>query len=281
MPELPEVETVRRDLAATVSGRRVERVEATGLRTVRRHGDPAVLVEGVTGRTITAVHRHGKYLLVELDGGPAAVVVHLRMSGQLRWAPDGAAAARAPHTHVVLGFEDGAELRFVDPRTFGEVYVTAWRPGGAPPPELAHLGPDPLASPVTAAALGALLAGRRVAVKARLLDQRALAGLGNIYGDEVLFEAGVRPGRAAGSLRPAEVRRVAAAIGPVLERAIALRGSSLADEQYVDLFGRTGRAQEAHRVHAREGQPCPGCGRAIVRGVVGGRSAYWCPRCQR
>jgi formamidopyrimidine-DNA glycosylase len=280
MPELPEVETVRADLAATIVDREVVRVEATGTRTGRRRG-AAALVDGATGRTVTAVARHGKYLLDELDGGPDVVVIHLRMSGQLRWAPGGATEPSPPHTHVVVGFDGGAELRFVDPRTFGEVFVTTRTGAGGLPAELAHVGPDPLLAPLSVRELGGLLDGRRTALKARLLDQRALAGLGNIYGDEVLFAAGVRPGRAAGSLRPVEVRRIAEAVVPVLERAVALRGSTLADAQYCDLFGRPGRAQEEHRVYARSGEPCRVCGRAVVRGRIGGRCSFWCPRCQR
>ncbi|MHB1930159.1 MAG: bifunctional DNA-formamidopyrimidine glycosylase/DNA-(apurinic or apyrimidinic site) lyase [Acidimicrobiales bacterium] len=276
MPELPEVETVRRGLDAELVGRTIEAVTATGLRTVRRLGGAAgagLLVRRATGRRLLHAERHGKFLLLRLDTGDV-VVIHLGMSGQLRAVPAGTPAA--PHTHVVLAFEGGTELRFVDPRTFGEVFVT-----GPDVPELAHLGPDALAGVPDAAALGRLLAGRRRRIKPALLDQQVIAGIGNIYADESLWAARLHPDRAAGELSRPALRRLHAAIHATLLAGIAHRGSSLADEQYRDLWGGLGGYQHHHEVHAREGKPCSRCGTPIRRARDLGRSTYWCPRCQR
>jgi formamidopyrimidine-DNA glycosylase len=256
---------------AAVAGRTVVDVEVTGARTVRRYG-PEGLVAGLRGRRLEAVDRHGKYLLVRTDAG-TTVVAHLRMTGQLLVSPPG---PRAPHTHAVATLDDGRELRFVDPRTFGELFVA--RPGL---PELAGLGPDALDPGLGARQLRDALHGRRAPVKAVLADQRRLAGLGAIYTDEVLHVAGVHPLREGGALGRTAQQRLLAAIPAVLGAAIEAGGSSLADQQYVDVFGRTGRYQEQHRVYARAGQPCLRCGGTIERVRRGALSAYLCRRCQR
>ena len=273
LPELPEVEVVRRDLHAEVAGLRVKSVVVTGSRSVRRQ-TPDEFAGRLTGATLGAAGRHGKFLLIPLDG-PAGdtLAVHLRMSGQLRLA--GAAEPRPRHTHVVLGLSDGRELRFVDPRTFGEMFVSP-----APVAEVAHLGPDPLDPGWSAERLGAVLGGRTTRLKALLLDQRRLAGLGNIYSDEALFAAGLRFDRPAGSLDPSEVAGLHAAISTTLRDAVEQRGSSLADAQYVDLFGRPGGYRARHRVYGREGQPCPRCGTPVVRVRFAGRSTFLCEACQ-
>jgi formamidopyrimidine-DNA glycosylase len=270
VPELPEVETVRRDLAATITGAVVSDVVATGLRSVRRT-DPPSFAAALTGRRITSVGRWGKYLLIQLE--PAGVLVaHLRMSGQLLLVP--ASDEVRKHTHVVLGFGDGRELRFVDPRTFGELFVTT--PGL---PELAGLGID--AMTLGRDGLVELLSGRRARLKPLLLDQRVIAGIGNIYSDEILWRARLRWSREAGGLRPVEVGRLHEAITGVLGEAIEARGSSLSDAQYVDLAGHPGAYQERHAVYDRAGLPCVTCGRPIERRVVAQRSHYWCRRCQK
>lgn len=279
MPELPEVEVVRRDLEHQVVGRRLRRVEVHGARSVRRHGAAGLPTARLRGRTVTAVDRRGKYLLLRLDD-PTVVVVHLGMSGQLRWAAS-ARERRPPHTHVVWTFEGGGQLRFVDPRTFGEVFVSAADPATGAVPELAHLGADPLEVAERPGALAALLDARRTKLKPLLMDQRVLAGIGNIYSDEILFAAGLRGDRPAASLTPAEVGRLAAAAAAVLRAAVAHRGSSLADAQYVDLAGRPGRYRDCHAVYDREGAPCPRCGRRVVRQRWSGRSTFGCPGCQR
>jgi formamidopyrimidine-DNA glycosylase len=272
VPELPEVETIRRDLDRHLSGRRVARVLATGARSIRRHPDPAAFAATLVGATVLSVARRGKYLVLPLDGG-AMLVIHLGMSGQLLLASAG--HAMVAHTHVVLIFDDGQEVRFVDPRTFGEVFVTAV--GG---PELAHLGLDPLADLKGSAQLAEMLQSRRSRLKPLLMNQRFLAGIGNLYSDEILFSARLRFDRSSETLTLPEVRRLYRAITHTLQAAIRSRGSSLADEQYRDVFGRVGNYQIRHRVYDREGRPCSRCRQTIVRIKTGGRSTFLCPRCQ-
>jgi formamidopyrimidine-DNA glycosylase len=286
MPELPEVEVVRRDLDAMLRGRTVVAVEVGRDRAVRRSPSKETFTDVVRGRAVRGARRVGKFLVVELHAADApnaagaadALVIHLGMSGQLLVAPS-SSEPRAPHTHVVLSLDDGREVRFVDPRTFGQMFVSAIH-DEARPEALAHLGPDALLELASSEDLAPVLAGRRVAVKTRLMDQQAVAGLGNIYSDEILFRAGVRGTRAAGSITDAEVSRIHAACREVLRDAVAARGSSLADAQYVDLYGRPGRFQHAHAVHARAGKPCPRCGAAVARERMGDRFGYWCPGCQ-
>jgi formamidopyrimidine-DNA glycosylase len=278
MPELPEVETVRRGLAGTVLERTVVDVTATGARTVRRTSASS-LAAGLTGRTIVDAGRRGKYLLLGLDSG-SLLLVHLRMSGQLLLV-DGSAPT-AKHTHVVLTLDDGRELRFVDPRTFGEVVVVDPTQLDVEAPDLATLGPDALdlvAGPP--AAVHRLLLARRRQLKALLTDQHAIAGLGNIYTDEILHAARLAPTRVSSSVSRAEARRLHAALGDVLGAAIEARGSSLGDAQYVDLWGQGGGYQAQHRVYGRAGQRCTRCRGTIERVVWSGRSTSWCPGCQR
>lgn len=278
MPELPEVETIRRDLEKDIVGRKVKAVEVTGQRSVRRHADPDELRSRVEGRSVTGVRRMGKYLLVDLSGGDV-LVVHLGMSGQLLRA----ASAKEPlprHTHVVLTFATGGQLRFVDPRTFGELFVTAADEVADSVPELAHLGFDPVEDVMSWDAFGRLLAKHAGALKTVLTDQKVVAGIGNIYADEILFAAGLRHDRRSDSLSSQEVRRLQRAMVETLTEAIKHRGSSLADEQYRDVFGEVGAYQGLHQVYDREGQPCRRCHGTIVRVKVGGRSTFYCERCQ-
>jgi formamidopyrimidine-DNA glycosylase len=289
MPELPEVETIARDLAASITGARIESVWGSGL---GLHLGRAVDLTGIrrltTGRRILAVRRKGKFLLLEVasgkdrgegddDGGGAAVprpgiVVHLGMSGRLR--VEAAGAPRAPHTHVVLALSDGRELRFVDARRFG------WVAPGAPVearPELAELGPDPLAE-LNEAELVRRLEGVRAPIKAFLLDQRRIAGLGNIYVSEALHRAGIHPTTPAGRLR-ARAGVLLEAIRTALELGIRNRGTTLRD--YVDASGTRGNNAAALRVYGRDGQPCPACGATVRRRIDAGRSTFFCPKCQR
>jgi len=276
MPELPEVETVRRDLAVELPGTTITKVEVTGARSVRRYEDPAAFATALTGRSVASVGRWGKYLLIELGGASRGVlVVHLRMSGQLRLEAS-PRAVLAKHSHVRLTLGDGRQLRFVDPRTFGELFVTS-----SDLPELAGLGIDALDPALTAKAFAGLLATRRARLKPLLLDQRVVAGIGNIYSDEILWRARLRWYRPAAALRPVEVGRLHAAVQEVLTEAIEARGSSLYDGQYVDLSGRPGQFQERHEVYARLGEPCRRCGRPIERTTVAQRSHFWCRGCQR
>ncbi|MCB0955184.1 MAG: bifunctional DNA-formamidopyrimidine glycosylase/DNA-(apurinic or apyrimidinic site) lyase [Ilumatobacter sp.] len=279
MPELPEVETVRRGLAAQVVGRRIRSVEVGRERTVRRTSRQA-LIDGLTGATITAADRRGKYLVCPLDTGDA-LMVHLRMSGRLLVAAAG--TARPPHTHVVLHLagRPAQELWFVDPRTFGEMVVFDPDRVADQVPELARLGPDPIADDLTRAAFAALLRRHRQ-LKPLLLDQHVIAGVGNIYADESLHRARLRPDRLADSLTTREAGRLHESVLGVLREAVEAGGSTLADTQYVDIEGQGGWFQMHHRVYDRAGQRCLTCGKAdIVRVVTGGRSTHFCPRCQR
>lgn len=269
MPELPEAETVRRDVVSAFAGDRLNHVVVSGPRTVRRHSP--VLLSSLEGHTLVDVDRLGKYLLFRWGSG-ALMVCHLRMSGQLLHARPG--APLAAHTHAVFSFAQAGELRFVDPRTFGELFLA-----GPDEEELAHLGPDALT--VRAEQLGPALAGRRAALKSLLVDQRVVAGIGNIYADEICFAARLRADRPGGSLSRPQVARLTAAIHEVLTRAIQARGSTLDDLGYRDLAGRAGSFQLQHRVYNRLGKPCPSCGRPVVRSFFGARSGFLCPRCQR
>ena len=280
MPELPEVETIARDLAASIVGARVRSVWGSGF---GLHLGRAVDLTGIrrvcAGRRIGAVRRKGKFLLVELEDAPAprpegrpGLVIHLGMSGRLR--VEDAGTARAPHTHVVLGLEGGRELRFVDPRRFG------WMAPGAPViarPELAALGPDPLLE-LDEAELERRLDGVRAPIKAFLLDQRRVAGLGNIYVSEALHRARIHPVTPAGRLR-AQAGPLLAGIRDALELGIRNRGTTLRD--YVDARGERGNNAAALRVYGREGEPCPVCATVIRRRVDAGRATFFCPKCQR
>ena len=254
-------------------------VVATGRRSVRRLGGPGRLVEVTRGASVGAIDRHGKYLLIRLDR-PEVAVVHLGMSGQLRLVD--AAAGEIAHTHVRWQLDDGSELRFVDPRTFGEVFVAAAGPGaGRLPAELAHLGPDALDGIGGPDSLARLLCGHRRRIKAVLVDQRVVAGIGNIYADEVLWASRIAPDRPAGGLSPAELRRLHSSLRSILLAAIEHRGSSIADQQYRDLSGSVGVHQLHHQAYGREGLACSRCGQAIRRVREHGRSTFSCPRCQR
>jgi formamidopyrimidine-DNA glycosylase len=278
MPELPEVETVRQGLARFAVGRRIDAVEVGRPRTVRRTS-PQALVDGLTGARIEAAGRRGKYLLCPLDTGDE-LMIHLRMSGQLLVArPD---APRPAHTHVVLHLDDGNQLWFVDPRTFGEVVVFDPTNVGAEVPELARLGIDPIADDLTLPVLRALLRSRNRLLKPLLLDQHVIAGIGNIYADEILHAARLRPDRISSSLGARSEALLHGSIHSVLRAAIASGGSTLADARYVDLFGGSGSYQDDHRVYGRAGERCVTCGRGWVRRVAfGQRSTHFCPVCQR
>ncbi|MEY2469010.1 MAG: formamidopyrimidine-DNA glycosylase [Actinomycetota bacterium] len=276
MPELPEVETVRRDLEPRLRGRRVVNVAVTHVRSVRRqpHAD---FVFALRGRTITSVRRHGKFLFAELDGSDA-LVAHLRMSGQLRIASRGDELIK--HTHVVISLDNGEELRFVDPRTFGEMFVD--KLDDDRPVALRDLGPDAMDPRLSARALHhRLTAGRRVStIKAALLDQRALAGVGNIYADEVLFASGLHPKRPAAFLGLDEAKVLRSQLRRILKAAISARGTSFKDEGYVDAYGQLGGYSARHKVYGRDGQPCPRCGTPIEKSVIAQRGTHFCPTCQ-
>ncbi len=278
MPELPEVEVLRRDLEKEVVGKKIKSVEVTGARSVRRHKNKKDFIGLLEGHKVASVQRRGKYLVFRLDGAEA-LVVHLGMSGQLLRAKT--AREKAPkHTHVVITFTQGGLLRFVDPRTFGEMFVTTTGELENEVPELAHLGFDALEQAMSWITFGEMLRCHSRGLKSLLMDQRVLAGIGNIYSDEILFEAGLRHDRPSDSLSAQEVRRLYRAMVETLQDAIKHRGSSISDEQYRDLFGDVGEFQTLHKVYEREGMRCRRCRSTIVRQKYNGRSTYFCPRCQ-
>jgi formamidopyrimidine-DNA glycosylase len=272
MPELPEVETIARGLDPVLRGRRVESVWGSGLPLhLNRPVDLRALRAVVTGRAIAGVRRRGKYLLIEVRDEGEGVLVHLGMTGRLRVQPAG--APRAPHTHVVFRLAGGDELRFADARRFG--WVEAGAPLGAVA-ALAALGPDPL-SELDAPALAAALATSRAPIKSFLLDQRRVAGLGNIYVAEALFRAGIHPTTPARRL-VARAPELLEAIRASLAGGIARRGTTLRD--YVDADGQKGDNASALLVYGRAGEPCPRCGAVIRRRVDAGRSTFFCATCQ-
>jgi len=271
MPELPEVETIRRDLLPLLRGRSFTHawVSPDAPRLVQAPS-PAEFTRLLPGRRIEDVSRRGKYLVFRLSGG-LHLAVHLRMTGALLHRLASAPPDR--YVRAVLALDDGSELRFSDLRKFGAMWLV-------PDPSLVlgRLGPEPLDGAMTPSALREATARRRAPIKSVLLDQRALAGLGNIYADEALFAAGLHPQRPASSLSEAEVERLHGAIRQVLVAALDDRGASFSD--YVDASGREGRHQFRVQVFRRTGQPCYACGGEIERVKVAGRSSHFCPGCQ-
>lgn len=277
MPELPEVETVLRGLIGPLLGRRLAHVEvgSAGL----RWPFPQGLAGRLSGRTVLGMARRAKYILVRLDGGET-LLVHLGMSGRMVLDPPDPPPA---HTHLLLETDAARRVGFVDPRRFGSLDLLATA-AEAEHPRLAGLGPEPLSEGFTAAVLSAALAGRRTAIKAALLDQATLAGLGNIYAAEALFRARIAPRRSAHTIPGRRAGRLVAAIKAVLTEAIAAGGSSLRDHVQPD--GELGLFQHAWKVYGREGERCEACPgppacRGIVRIVQAGRSTFYCPRLQR
>lgn len=275
MPELPEVEVVRRCLEPVVVGAVVAEAEIRHSRTGRRNQRPLDVVERIQGRRVLAAARTGKFLRLPL-AGDLLWVMHLGMSGRVEIT--GGGLPEQPHTHFVARLDSGAEVRFVDPRTFGFVAVLTSDEVAAS--GLAHLGPDALAELPRTAALAAHLEGRSAPIKALLLDQRFISGLGNIYADEVLHRAGIDPRRPAGTLTTDEVRRLRSAIRPVLTAGIRHGGTSLDDLAYLLPDGRAGEYLGRLRAYGREGLPCRRCRAPIVRTVVAQRSSYYCEVCQ-
>jgi formamidopyrimidine-DNA glycosylase len=276
VPELPEVEVVRRGLERWVTGRTVSSVTVLHPRAVRRHdGGAADFARALTGRRVEGTRRRGKYLWLPLDDG-AAVLAHLGMSGQLLVRP--AEAADEVHLRVRLGFaDDGPELRFVDQRTFGGLQLA---PGGAQlPGPVAHIARDPLDPEFDDAAFRATLRRRRTGLKRALLDQTLVSGIGNIYADEALWRAQLHYARPTETLNAPEVARLLAAVRAVLTEALEQGGTSF-DSLYVNVNGQSGFFDRSLAVYGRVGQPCRRCGTPVRREAFMNRSSYSCPRCQ-
>lgn len=278
--ELPEVEVMRRDLERDVVGRKIKDAEVksskNAMRVIRRHKTRKDFTSRLTGHKIAKTERRGKYVLMYLDDGNV-FVVHFGMSGQFQRA--NGRVALPPHTHVVITFQQGGDLRYVDPRTFGELFVaTADELGKIK--ELQHIAIDPLDQVFTWPTFQYLLAQRAAKMKPLLMDQRFISGLGNIYSDEVLFHAGLRYDRMSDTLSSQEVRRLYRAIQEILQEAIKARGTTLEDEAYLDLFGEPGQYQAELKVYGREGQPCRRCRTPIETVKIQQRSSFFCPQCQ-
>ena len=271
MPELPEVETVRRQLQPLIAGRNIVGFRVLpGAERLLRGRSGSEIDSQLRGSVFTTVQRRGKYLGLNLDSGQV-VVVHLRMTGSLRFRPRG--HDDEPFTRAVFVLDHGDQLRFVDVRKFGTIDLVERMQEALP-----ELGPEPLSDDFTIDALWHALRGRQQPIKAALLDQRNIAGIGNIYADEALFLSHLNPEAPAGSLRPAERRALHAAIQQTLQDGVAHGGASFRD--YTDVDGAEGEQQYFVRVFRRTDEPCDDCGATIRRIVVGGRATHFCPKCQ-
>ncbi len=276
MPELPEVETVANGVHARVAGLRVLEVWTSGKPQTFKSPESEI-VDTLTGTRIERVRRVGKTVVLDLQcsaerdnsDGHAQLLVHLGMTGRL--LVSSAEVPWPPHTHAVLSLSDRRELRFIDPRRFGRLSVVR-QTGG-------YAGPGAEPTTIAPETFAGLFRGRKLAIKAALLNQTILHGIGNIYADEALFRAGIRPRRAAGRLTRAELGRLHVALQAVLARAIVLGGSSVSD--YVDATGVRGFFQLEHKVYGRAGEPCRDCAAPLKKIVVGGRTTVYCPQCQR
>ncbi len=275
MPELPEVETTRRHLEPAMVGRRIVAVEVRRDRMVRYQEQPSDFSRRVTGRMVERLRRHGKFLVGDLDGG-VTLVAHLGMSGRFGLSRVG--DEESPHTNVVFRLDDGTEVRFVDPRTFG--FVLALVDDELAASALGRLGRDALEDLPPSRALAAALEGRTAPLKALLLDQGIVAGLGNIYADEALYRARIAPQRPGGSLGGDEVKALRAAIKTTMAAGLARGGTTLDDLAYLLPDGRAGEFTSRLLVYGREDLPCRRCGTPIRRTVIRQRSSHWCPVCQ-
>lgn len=304
MPELPEVEVVRRGLAPHVLGRRIVEAEVLDARSVRRHdGGAEAFAAAVRGARVTAVARRGKFLWLRTDSDTEAIMVHLGMSGQLRVrgttavlsspaASDGPASDPHRHRRLVLRLDDGATLDFVDQRLFGGLWTSRLVPAsdgatageGSPDPLLpaaaAHIARDVLDPALDREAVVARIRRSRAPIKAILLDQGVVSGIGSIYADEALWAVRLRHDTPGAAVPRVRALRLLDAAAEVMRRALAVGGTSF-DALYVNVDGRSGYFARSLSAYGREGRPCPRCGTPIRRAMAGGRSSHWCPRCQR
>src|SRR6476659_9249254 len=274
MPELPEVETIRTNLEPKLLGRRFEEVEILDSR-LTRPVDPAEVAAELTGERVAAVDRRGKYLIVRFESG-LVLLIHLRMTGKLTYSKNGASAA-APHLRAVVRLDDGSDVTYRDVRRFGTWLVLG--PDELEPYLAARLGVEPLGPGFSGRDLSERLGRRRGPVKGVLLDQRTLAGVGNIYADEALWRARIDPRRPANELHQAEIGALHRGIRRALEAGIARQGATLRDYRAPD--GAAGGMQHEFKVYGRAGEPCPRCGAPIEKTRVGGRGTWFCPGCQR
>jgi formamidopyrimidine-DNA glycosylase len=275
MPELPEVETIRRKLEPHLIGRRFDRVEIEDARLVRPFEPQAVAAE-LEGERVSALERRGKYLVVRFESG-RALLIHLRMTGSLRHAASGDALHDDRHRRAVVNLDDGSDVAYRDVRRFGTWLLL--EPGELEPYLAQKVGVEPLERGFTALRLTQRLQGRRAPVKAALLDQRTVAGLGNIYVDEALWRAKIHPLRPAESLDENEVARLTRGVKEALRAGVRRQGASLRD--YATPDGGRGTMQDRFHVYGRAGEPCHRCGTPIDKIRAGGRGTWYCPTCQR
>lgn len=273
MPELPEVDTVRAALAPVLTGRTLEAVDILDTRLVRPF-EPRAVADELEGERIAAVDRRGKYLIFRFESG-RSLLIHLRMTGSLRHVRNGA-PADDPYRRAVVKLDDGSDVMYRDVRRFGTWLLL--EPGELEPYLGRRLGAEPFSSDFTPKRFAARLANRRAPIKAALLDQRTLAGMGNIYVDEALWRARIHPLKPAGELAPTEITRLRAAVRRALEAGIARQGASLRD--YAKPDGSRGRMQEEFKAYGRGGEPCDRCGTPIEKIRVAGRGTWYCPNCQ-
>lgn len=275
MPELPEVETTRRHLAPVLEGAVIEAVELRRDRMARRNRRPADVVDRLLGARVGRLGRRGKFLIADV-AGDLVWVMHLGMSGRMEISEP--STPERPHTNFLVRTDRGSEVRFVDPRTFG--FVAVFTPDELPGSGLDRIGRDALEDLPSSSELGAWLEGRTAPIKALLLDQRLIAGLGNIYADEVLHRARIHPAKPAGLLTEGDIARMLGSIPPVLAEGIAHGGTSLDDLAYLLPDGRAGEYLDRLAAYGRTDQPCPRCGAPIRRVVIAQRSTHFCPSCQ-
>ncbi len=280
MPELPEVESTRRALVPDLEGRRITHVEVARERMVRRQENPADFPIRLTGQRILRLWRHGKFLMADLGAAQGETkyvwVTHLGMSGRIQMAQP--SDERAQHTNVVVDLDDGGQFRFVDPRTFG--FVAAWTPEELAETSIGALGPDAFTDLPRSAQLAESLRGRSAPIKALLLDQGVVAGVGNIYADESLHRAAISPNRPGGSLSGEEMKRLRKGIKDSLDAGLKGGGTSLDDLAYLLPDGRAGEYTARLRAYGREDERCRRCGGVIRRDVIRQRSSFWCEGCQ-
>lgn len=280
MPELPEIETIKNDLAPQVMGTIITQVTFPPdpkIRILRRFPSQQEFIREVKGTKVQDLRRRAKYLIIELF--PAkTLVIHLGMSGQLLLTKSG--TPYEPYTRAVFHFNKGTELRFIDPRKFGEIFLKL--PSlQSHPLSLDRLGPEPLEKDFSITCLTRIVQKSRRAIKTLLLDQKSIAGIGNIYSDEILFNAKINPTRLANTLDEGDIKLLHHSIRKILKDAIDNRGTTAADKRYRDGSGKKGNFQKKLKVYQRRGTPCFSCGTIIKSIRVGGRSASFCPHCQK
>lgn len=277
MPELPEVETFRLQTESTCLGKTVVKIKTSGLMTCPTDNK---MLASVTNLKLTDTFRHGKYLFIEFDGNPKYLIFHFGMSGSFKFDKSQNSRSRKPaykHCHIELCFSDNTRLSFIDPRRFGSV--------GTVTPEakeqlISNLGPDAASPKFNFEYLKEVTHRRSSPIKTLLLDQHLIAGLGNIYANEILFASGILPNRKAGSLSEAELRRLVKDCKSILKRAILERGSTLSDKGYSDIHGSKGSFQRLHNCYGLDGTACKTCDETIVKTLIGNRSTFYCPKCQ-